>query len=69
MDNNKKLRIGVIGCGAISVRRHLPEYAENENVEIAALYNRTRSKAEELQKKYGGVVIFVRTKEDNDGME
>ena len=56
MDNNKKLRIGVIGCGAISVRRHLPEYAENENVEIAALYNRTRSKAEELQKKYGGVV-------------
>ena len=56
VDNNKKLRIGVIGCGAISVRRHLPEYAENENVEIAALYNRTRSKAEELQKKYGGVV-------------
>ena len=56
VDNNRKLRIGVIGCGAISVRRHLPEYAENENVEIAALYNRTRSKAEELQKKYGGVV-------------
>ena len=56
MDNSKKLKIGVIGCGAISVRRHLPEYAENENVEIAALYNRTRSKAEEMQKKYGGVV-------------
>ena len=32
MDNSKKLKIGVIGCGAISVRRHLPEYAENENV-------------------------------------
>ena len=56
MDSSKKLKIGVIGCGAISVRRHLPECAENENVEIAALYNRTRSKAEEMQKKYGGVV-------------
>ena len=56
VDNKKKLRVGVIGCGAISVRRHLPEYAANENVEIAALYNRTRSKAEEMQKKYGGVV-------------
>ena len=56
MDKNRKLRIGVIGCGAISVRRHLPEYAANENVEIAALYNRTRSKAEEMQKIYGGVV-------------
>ncbi len=52
----RKLRIGVIGCGAISVRRHLPEYAANPKVEIAALYNRTRAKAEELQKTYGGVV-------------
>ena len=38
------------------MRRHLPEYAGREDVEIAALYNRTRSKAEEAQKKYGGVV-------------
>ncbi|MBE6003123.1 MAG: Gfo/Idh/MocA family oxidoreductase [Lachnospiraceae bacterium] len=51
-----KIRIGIIGCGAISVRRHLPEYAAREDVEIAAIYNRTRSKAEEIQKQYGGVV-------------
>ena len=56
MEDRRRIRIGVIGCGAISVRRHLPEYAANENVEIAALYNRTRSKAEEMQKIYGGVV-------------
>ncbi len=56
MEKERKLKIGVIGCGAISVRRHLPEYAANENVEIAALYNRTRSKAEDMQKKYGGIV-------------
>ena len=56
MEKRRRLRIGVIGCGAISERRHLPEYAENENTEIAALYNRTRSKAEEMQKKFGGRV-------------
>ena len=56
MEKERKLKIGVIGCGAISVRRHLPEYAANENVEIAALYNRTRSKAEDMQKIYGGIV-------------
>ena len=56
MEKERKLKIGVIGCGAISVRRHLPEYAANENVEIAALYNRTRSRAEDMQKIYGGVV-------------
>lgn len=56
MGLDKKLRIGVIGCGAIAMRRHLPEYAAREDVEIAALYNRTRGKAEEAQKQYGGVV-------------
>ncbi len=56
MGNERKLRIGVIGCGAISVRRHLPEYAANPNVEIAALYNRTRERAVEMQKIYGGAV-------------
>ncbi len=51
-----KIRVGIIGCGAISVRRHLPEYVAREDVEIAAIYNRTRSKAEEVQREYGGVV-------------
>lgn len=51
-----KVRVGIIGCGAISVRRHLPEYAAREDVEIAAIYNRTKSKAEEVQRQYGGVV-------------
>jgi len=56
MERGKKLRVGVIGCGAIAVRRHIPEYAANEKVEIAAFYNRTRSKAEEMQRLYGGRV-------------
>lgn len=48
--------MGIIGCGAISVRRHLPEYAARDDVEITAVYNRTRSKAEEVQRQYGGVI-------------
>ena len=56
MGDSRKTRVGVIGCGAISVRRHLPEYAARDDVEIAAIYNRTRSKAEELQQQYGGTV-------------
>jgi predicted dehydrogenase len=54
--SERKIKIGVIGCGAISMRRHLPEYASRSDVEIAALYNRTRSKAEEACKIYGGRV-------------
>lgn len=56
MSNDNKLRVGVIGCGTIAVMRHLPEYASREDVEIAAVYNRTRSKAEDVQKQYGGTV-------------
>lgn len=56
MANNKRLRVGVIGCGTIAAVRHLPEYAAREDVEIAAVYNRTRSRAEDTQKQYGGAV-------------
>lgn len=52
----QKVRIGVIGCGTITRVRHAPEYAANTNVEIAAWYNRTRSKAEKLAEEYGGKV-------------
>lgn len=52
----KMIRVGVIGCGTIAAVRHLPEYAAREDVEIAAVYNRTVSKAEEAQRQYGGRV-------------
>ncbi len=56
MTRKRKLKIGVIGCGAIAQRRHLPEYAAHEDVEICALYNRTRVRAEEAQRQFGGVI-------------
>lgn len=56
MATDRKLRIGIIGCGTITRVRHAPEYAANPNVELAAWYNRTRSKAEQLAGQYGGKV-------------
>ena len=57
MSDDRRIRVGIIGCGTIAVVRHLPEYAARDDVEIAALYNRTRSKAEEVSRQYGGTVF------------
>jgi UDP-N-acetylglucosamine 3-dehydrogenase len=49
-----KLRVAVIGCGAIAQRRHIPEYAENEHVELVAFSDPNSERAEEMAKRYGG---------------
>ena len=33
--NMEKVRVAMAGCGAITQRRHAPEYASNPYVEIA----------------------------------
>lgn len=53
MKTKKIIRVGIIGGGAISQRRHLPEYAENPNVEIVGLYDALQERAEELAEQYG----------------
>ncbi len=50
------VRVGVIGCGRISQRRHIPEYSNNRNCEIIGYYNRTTAVAEEMAAQYGGKV-------------
>ncbi len=50
-------KIGIIGCGRITQRRHAPEYAGNPDVEIVGYYDRTRVRAENLSKLYGGQVF------------
>ncbi|MGG5253500.1 Gfo/Idh/MocA family protein [Neobacillus sp. SM06] len=47
-----KLKIGVIGCGSIAKHRHLPEYAINEQVEIAAVCDIVETRAQEAAEKY-----------------
>ncbi|AXI10067.1 gfo/Idh/MocA family oxidoreductase [Oceanobacillus zhaokaii] len=47
-----KLRVAVIGCGSIAKYRHLPEYALNPNVEIVAVCDLVKERAEEAAAKY-----------------
>ncbi|MEI3102418.1 MAG: Gfo/Idh/MocA family oxidoreductase [Oscillospiraceae bacterium] len=50
------IKIGILGCGKIAQVRHIPEYAENPDVELAGFYNPSRKRAEEQAEKYGGKV-------------
>lgn len=49
---NKKLRIGIIGCGGITRAAHLPAYAKLNNVEIVALCDIKIEKANALAEEY-----------------
>jgi predicted dehydrogenase len=49
-----KLKVGIVGCGMITQKRHAPEYAENENVEICGFYDSNQERAGELVRQYGG---------------
>lgn len=46
------LKVAVIGCGSIAKHRHLPEYAVNEHVEIIAVCDIVRERAEAAAEKY-----------------
>ena len=47
-----KLKIGVIGCGSIAKHRHLPEYANNEHVEIVAVCDIVEDRVNAFAEKY-----------------
>ncbi|MCX8092592.1 MAG: Gfo/Idh/MocA family oxidoreductase [Candidatus Goldbacteria bacterium] len=48
----KKIKVGIIGAGKIAERLHLPQYSELKNVEITAICDIIRKKAERLAKIY-----------------
>jgi UDP-N-acetylglucosamine 3-dehydrogenase len=48
-----KIKIAVIGCGSIAQHRHLPEYANSGLVEITAVCDIVKERAEEIAEKYG----------------
>jgi UDP-N-acetylglucosamine 3-dehydrogenase len=48
-----KIKIGVIGCGSIAQHRHLPEYANNEHVEITAVCDIVGDRVKEVAAQYG----------------
>jgi UDP-N-acetylglucosamine 3-dehydrogenase len=48
-----KIKVGVIGCGSIARRRHLIEYAANEQVDIVAVCDIVEERANEMAQQYG----------------
>ncbi len=47
------VKYGVIGCGAIAQRRHIPECVANEKSKLAALADPAADRVAELAKRYG----------------
>ena len=52
----EKVRVGIIGCGMITARRHAPEYTDNPHSEVVALYDFDQERAKELAAGYGAKV-------------
>ncbi len=50
----EKIRVGILGGGAITQRRHAPEYTKNSNAEIAGFYDADEKRCEEIARKWGG---------------
>ncbi len=48
------IRIGIIGCGKIAQKRHIPEYNDNDNAQVISYYDLNLKRASELAEKYGG---------------
>ena len=46
--------IGIIGCGKIAQVRHIPEYADNPDVELRGFYDLNYERAHGLTEKFGG---------------
>ncbi len=48
----RKLRIGIVGCGSIAHWAHMDSYQEMDNVEIVAVCDIIKERAEEMKKEY-----------------
>ncbi len=53
------LRIGVIGCGSIAQKRHLPEYAANPRAAIGAVCDSVPGRAQEAADRFGAPLAFM----------
>jgi predicted dehydrogenase len=49
----KRLRLGIVGCGAVTERYHLPAVAASADVELVALVDPVRERAAALAQEHG----------------
>ena len=54
-ESRMPVKYGIIGCGAISQRRHMPECAANRESALIALADPVKERVEELAVKYGAI--------------
>ncbi|MCI8622453.1 MAG: Gfo/Idh/MocA family oxidoreductase [Provencibacterium sp.] len=61
----KKLKIGIIGCGGISNNKHMPALKKIDEVEMVAFCDIKRDRAEKAAKEYGvpGAKVYEDYKE------
>lgn len=60
---SKKLKIAVIGAGGIATNKHLPGYAQMDNVEVVAICDIKIEKAQRLAEKYNVPQVFENYKD------
>lgn len=60
---SKKLKIAVIGAGGIAKGAHLPGYAKMDNVEIVAICDILKDRAEAVAKEFSIPAVFTDYKE------
>jgi predicted dehydrogenase len=51
--SSKKIRVAVVGTGGIGKRVHIPAYRLNKNVDLVALVDDDKEKADRVAKKFG----------------
>lgn len=61
----KKLMVGIIGCGGIANAKHMPSLAKIAEIEMVAFCDTEIEKAEAASKKYGseGAMVYTNYKE------
>lgn len=58
--SEKKIRVGIIGCGMITQRSHAPRFAEIPGVEITALCDLDKARMEAVQAAHApGAALFT----------
>lgn len=54
----RRLRVGVVGCGQIAQSAHLPNYARFPEVELIAVADCHRTRAEQCARRFGAPMAF-----------
>jgi predicted dehydrogenase len=55
----KRLRLGIVGCGAVTERYHLPAVAASDDVELVALVDPVEERASKLAREHGAPVVLT----------